>query len=300
MLMSVTPFRVSFAGGGTDRPSFYENFGHGCVYSAAVDKYIRVALQVPTFPTHDFVVRYYETERGSEVRHPMVAALFKDYGVKPPLELTVLSDVPARTGLGSSSAFAVGLVNVVSRHFGRKLTAGALAEEAFRVEAGLLGRPVGKQDHYASAFGWCHRFYFRRSGVEAVLTPPPESSKLLLLYTGVERDAAEQLSRPFDSRPLQKLRDLAEQRMQTPRLLRESWRLKRESCEVSTPMIDTLFRAALDAGATAGKLLGAGGGGFLLFYVPDAAARASVVAATGLKELPIRFNVEGSRVHDMP
>ncbi|MBV9471328.1 MAG: galactokinase [Solirubrobacterales bacterium] len=322
MIISRTPLRMSFAGGGTDLPAFAEQHG-GAVVSTAIDKWIRVVV------SHRFEgdvrVGYSETEIVSDanhVRHELVREAMRRAGIPRGVDVLTLADVPSRgTGLGSSSAVTVGLLNALYAFQGIAKPAMTLADEACQIEIEVLGKPIGRQDQYASAVGGCNLIEFLpgRGGVKVspLLTPPGTIERLhahlLLFYTGQPRGSDEILRAQGDAvsagdaaeRMIQ-MRDLAYElrdRLQTGdvesvgEILRRGWELKRSAAGVAgNDAIESAIAAAHDAGAVGGKLLGAGGGGFLLLFAPPDAQLRVRDALDQLREIPFRFAFQGTSI----
>lgn len=312
---------MSFAGGGTDIPAFYRQFG-GAVVSTAIDKYIYVTVNKKF---DDFVrVSYSKTEEvacSEQVEHPIVRATLQELGITGGIEITSVADIPSRgTGLGSSSSFTVGLLLALHAYKSRFVSPADLAEESCKVEIELCKEPIGKQDQYAAAFGGLNFIRFEPDGhvfVEPILCDNATlwrlQSSLVTFYTGKTRQAskilASQSKRSESDRSAQKLlhrmKALAHE-LRTElnggridslgEIMDEGWRLKREvQSEISTPEIDEWYRTAKCHGALGGKLLGAGGGGFLTFFAPPE-RHAAIEAALGLRRVPISLDRAGSRV----
>ena len=322
MIISRTPFRVSFFGGGTDYPDWYREHG-GAVLSTTIDKYCYISVRdLPPFFEHKFRLVYSFVENVkeiSELAHPAARGVLQHLGVTRGLEIHHDGDLPARSGVGSSSAFTVGLISAVRALDGRHISKDELAHEAIYVEHSVLREPVGAQDQISAAFGGFNHITFRQDGTYQVapLIMRPErlealQGHLMLLFTGLSRTAAEiaktqieNLSRrASELRALTEIVDRAIETLRSQcdlaefgRLLDEGWSLKRRlSDRVSTPDIDALYDTAIRAGAIGGKLLGAGGGGFLLLFVrPE--HRAKIRAALPkLIDVPFRFDTSGSRI----
>jgi len=322
LIVTRTPLRVSFAGGGTDFADYYER-EEGAVLSTAIDKYVYVTLK-----RHDALfgsairLNYSETEQVDsvrEIRNDIARACFELLAIEPPIYMSTVADIPASSGLGSSSAFCVGLLNALHAWRGEPVSAAQLAEEAAHVEIEVLGRPIGKQDQYAAAFGGFNLFRFLPGGgvsVEAQRFAPGARRRLLdhllLFWTGIERQAAsvlaEQRARIEERRAeLSELKQQARQLQQAlaegfdpeafGRLLDRGWQTKRQlASAISSARLDEWYERALRAGACGGKLCGAGGGGFFLFAVPPARQQAVRAELSELKELSIRAEPQGSRV----
>jgi D-glycero-alpha-D-manno-heptose-7-phosphate kinase len=322
MIISRTPLRVSFAGGGTDLPAFCDMHG-GAVVSTAIDKWIRVIVNQRF--EGDVRVGYSEIEivdDASGVRHELVREAMRRTGIPRGIDVLTLADVPSRgTGLGSSSAVTVGLLNALYAFQGIAKPALALAEEASAIEIEVLGKPIGRQDQYAAAVGGFNLIEFlpAQGGVKvSPLILPPGTLEglhrhLLLFFTGASRGSddilrgqSEAVSAGDTVETMSKMRDLAYRMRdclqagdiaQIGELLREGWDLKQTAAPGSTtPAIDDTIGRALDSGATGAKLLGAGGGGFLLLFVPPSAHAAVRDALDGLREIPFRFASHGTEI----
>jgi len=318
MIISKTPLRISFAGGGTDLESYYRT-GRGAVVSAAINKYIYVTVH-ERFDS-SLRVSYTKTEivdHADELKHEIVRACLEMAGIDNGIEITSIGEVPAGTGLGSSSALTVGLLNALYTYRGINLSARELLEKACEIEIGRLKQPIGKQDQAAAAFGGLNHFSFWADGsVERCrleLAPQDFSrleSCLTLFYTGLARSAGDilrdqQQDMERKRRAMDEMRDQADWlcgQLQSAgfgpyfgRLLRDGWERKRTlSGKIAGPEIDRLYQTGLDAGALGGKLLGAGGGGFLLFYCePD--RQDALRSALGLRQMPFRVARYGSRI----
>jgi len=320
MLISRTPLRISLGGGGTDLPSYYERYG-GFVLSAAIDKHVYIAVN-RTF-TDDYFLKYSQLERVSgpnEIRHPIMRAALELHPVGPSVEIASLADIPAGTGLGSSGAFTVGLLRALYAYKREHITPGDLAEEAARIEIEILRDPAGKQDHYIAAFGGITCFEFERDGTVHVspvsistATLHELEEHLLMFFTGYSREAsallAEQQRRTEtdDDAMVAALKKVQEvglrvrealesgETREFAALMHEHWLSKRERSEgMSNPAMDRWYEVALANGALGGKLVGAGGGGFLLFYADDPKALRQAMAGEGLAEVRFSFEFEGS------
>lgn len=323
MIISRTPFRVSFFGGGTDYPEWYSEHG-GAVLATTIDKYCYISVrELPPFFDHKFRVVYSIVENVQEIRqiqHPAVRGVLDWMKVEAGLEIHHDGDLPARSGLGSSSAFTVGLINSVHALQGHHVSKDALAGQAIHVEQEVLRERVGLQDQVSAAFGGFNHITVAQNGtysVRPIVLPRARiealQNHLLLVFTGIPRIAAEVAEsfvgnlkhRMADMKATQDMVDHAIEILSSPstdiiefgRLLRQAWGLKRSlSDRVSSSTIDSLFDAAIHAGAIGGKLLGAGGGGFMLLFVrPE--DHVQVRAALGkLISVPFRFEASGSRV----
>ncbi len=322
MIISRTPLRVSFFGGGSDLPSYYRRNG-GAVLSTAIDK----AVYVTVSKKFDDAVRvsYSRTEevaRAADVQHPLVREAMALVGIDGGVEITSIADIPARgTGLGSSSAFTTGLLNALHAHLGRPAGAERLAREACEVEIERCREPIGKQDQYAAAYGGFNFIRFHPDDtveVRKVICPAGLLDELqrhlLFFYTGTTRSASvllhEQsaaMARPGEqSNGAGKLAEMAETAYRhlcdgevaaLGPLLHEAWRIKRTmNSGVTNGTIDAAYDAARAAGADGGKLLGAGGGGFLMFMAPPERHEAIRGALSALRETPMRFAPQGSNI----
>ena len=320
MIITRTPYRISFFGGGTDYPAWYLRHG-GEVLSTTIDKYCHISCRhLPPFFEHKHRIVYsvIETVQDCEqIKHPAVRAILTQARPAEGLEIHHDGDLPARSGLGSSSSFTVGLLHALAALKGRYLSKEELARDALHVEQRLIGENVGSQDQVAAAFGGFNRVEFRRSG-EFDVTPVVLNRKrlehfqshLMLCFTGLSRIASEVARSTIDNledraRELVTMRGMVEDALrilQDPdrpfgALMHEGWRLKRAlSDRVSTPAIDRFYETARDAGATGGKLLGAGGGGFMLLFVAPERQANVRAALENLIHVPFGFEESGSRV----
>lgn len=320
MLISRTPLRISLGGGGTDLPSYYRRHG-GFVLSAAIDKHIYIAIN-QTF-TDDYFLKYSALERVAtpeEIHHPIIRAALELHPVGPSLEIVSVADIPAGTGLGSSGAFTVGLLRVLHALRRQHVTAGDLAEEAAHLEIDMLGDPAGKQDHYIAAFGGITCFEFAPEGTVHVsplslstATLHDLEEHLLMFFTGYSRGAAALLNdqrtrtEGEDAEMVEalklvealgkRIRDALEQgdTAAFASLMHEHWMSKRERSEgMSNQAMDRWYETARANGALGGKLVGAGGGGFLLFYAEDPKSLRRAMDSEGLTEVRFSFEFEGS------
>jgi D-glycero-alpha-D-manno-heptose-7-phosphate kinase len=319
MIISQTPYRVSFAGGGTDLPAFSRQ-EYGAVLSTTIDQHIYVTIHRRFEP--NIRVSYSRTEVAEaldEVRHEIVREAMRIMEVDEPLEITTIGDVPAGTGMGSSSSLTVGLLAALHGYRNQVAGARALAEQACRIEIDVLGKPIGRQDAYAAAFGGVNYLRFEPDGRVAVEPVPCRAEtiaelerRVLLLYTGQTRDANAILERQAEAtghclEALRDLRDLAGAMREAlsgagdldrfAELLHQGWEIKRSlGCGISNDRVDQWYAAARRAGAAGGKLLGAGGGGFLLLLAPPWRHRAIRDALGRPRELSFRIARHGSRI----
>jgi D-glycero-alpha-D-manno-heptose-7-phosphate kinase len=323
LILTRTPLRVSFAGGGTDIPDFYERES-GAVFSTAINRYIYVTVKRHG-PVFDESVRvaYSKSESVDDIgaiENDIARECLRFLEIDPPIYISTIGDLPASSGLGGSSSFAVGLLNALHAFRGERVSAGQLAEEASYIEMDVLNEPIGKQDQYAAAFGGLNLFSFKPGGSVAVEPQRLRNGELsrlfervMMFWTGHQRDSRSVLAEQKQNVPakleaLRRIRDDAYQlqgivsngRLETTevgRILDESWRLKRRLARsITNEQIDAWYKSATDAGAEGGKLLGAGGGGFLLFIVPPERRDAVRGALKGLVEVPISPEVHGSQV----
>ena len=322
MIISRTPLRVSFLGGGSDLPAYYRRQG-GLVISAAIEKYVYVTVS----RKFDDAVRvsYSRTEEvatAKEVQHPLVRESLQSLGITGGVEITSIADIPSKgSGLGSSSSFTVGLLNALHAHCGRHVAADQLAEESCNIELNRCGEPIGKQDQYAAAFGGFNIIHFHPDDsvtVRRILWSREQlaelQGRLMMFYTGITRSASVILKHQSEGMACDHERVRAMDRMVAsaqavlPDLLagkidalgealHESWELKKSLAQgISNPEIDAAYAVARAAGAVGGKILGAGGGGFLLFYVPLGYQVAVRSALNTLREIPFQFSRQGSSI----
>ncbi len=319
MIITQAPFRISFFGGGTDFPGFYEKNG-GQVLSTTIDKYCYLTVRhLPPFFEYSNYIAYSKIERVDhvdEIEHPAVRAAMKYLDMH---DLTVVydADLPARTGLGTSSSFAVGMLQAFYALKGKYADKKRLADDAIYVERVLCNESGGVQDQIAAAFGGLNKIMFSADGYEVHPVVVSDKNKtaldnnLMLFFTGISRYSftlqEEQVKNlEIKNRQLLKMKDLVDEAELAlvqgrvddfGRLLDVEWKLKREvNGKVSSPVIDGYYDRAMEAGALGGKLLGAGGGGFLLLYVPKEKQPAVRKALSGLLEIPFQFETGGAKV----
>ncbi|AFM26823.1 GHMP family kinase ATP-binding protein [Desulfomonile tiedjei] len=322
MIITRTPLRVSFCGGGTDLPSYYLH-RQGAVVSTSINKYVYITINplTPYFQNR-ILIKYSRTElvdSVDEIRHPIIREAMKITGVVDRVEITSMADIPAGTGLGSSSSYAVGLLHALHTYKGEYVSAAQLAAEACEIEIKRLGDPIGKQDQYIAAYGGiCH---IRFNTDESVFVDPvicPQATKLaleenlLMFYTGLTRRAGDILE-VQNSVTLSKMdvltrmRDLCDEALKVLQsgrslnrfgeILHEAWLNKRSVVDsISNDSINEFYEKARSAGAIGGKLLGAGGGGFLLFYVEKQNQDRVKQVLGNLQEMPFTFEPQGSKV----
>jgi D-glycero-alpha-D-manno-heptose-7-phosphate kinase len=321
MIITRTPFRVSFVGGGSDLPSFYTKHP-GCVVSVSINRHIYVSVH-KFFDGDQFHLKYSKVElanRVEEIQHPIVREAALVTGVRGGIELTSTADVPAGTGLGSSSSFAVGVLHALYAYQGIFVSKEKLASEASDIEISKLQEPIGKQDQYAAAFGGLSFIRFHSDGrvtVEPIVldraTMQHLEQNFLMFYLGGTRSSGSILREQngnmnnggrFElvirmTELAEHLRSLLWEKKydEFGSILDKAWQLKRSiaSC-ISNGRIDSIYDRAMKAGALGGKLLGAGGNGFMLLYCPSEKQKAVRSALPELKPFPFRFDMEGSRV----
>ncbi len=323
MIVSRTPFRVSFFGGGTDYPAWFKEHG-GAVLATTIDKYCYISVRVlPPFFSHRFRLVYSIVENVSEIseiQHPAVRAVLQWNGNKDGLEIHHDGDLPARSGLGSSSSFTVGLINAVKALEGRLVSKEELARDAIHIEQCVLREPVGSQDQISAAFGGFNRIAFSPDGsfdLQPIILPRERQDQLqghlMLFFSGISRfssDVAKTKIENMNNRAceLKAIYEMVDQAIAILRnpatsiedfgaLLHEAWLLKKRlSDRVSTQFIDNMYDTARRAGAIGGKILGAGGGGFLLLFVAPEHQEAVRDALKELIHVPFRLENAGSRI----
>ena len=323
MIITRSPLRITLGGGGTDLPSYYREHG-GFLISAAIDKYVYVTVMRPFVP--GIFLKYSKLEHTSavdEVQHPIIREAIRMLEFKTPqLEITTLADIPAGTGLGSSGSFTTALLRALYAHRRRLIQPHELAQLACEIEINRLNEPIGKQDQYIAAYGGVTCFEFNAD--ESVTARPLRASmdtlydledNLLLFFTGFARSAGsilkDQNTRTQQSDPqmMQNLHYVKELGLRSQQLLEagktaafgellhEHWEhKKRRSGGMSNPQIDEWYELGMRNGAIGGKLVGAGGGGFLMFYAQDRARLRRTMVQAGLEEVRFRFDFEGTKV----
>lgn len=321
MIITRAPFRVSFFGGGSDMPYFYEKYG-GCVLCTSINKYLYIAIH-PFFDTTRIQLKYSKSENvelAEEIDHKIFRKVLMKYALKG-VELTSTADIPSGTGLGSSSTFTVALLNAVYCYLGKYRSKQILASEATEIEIKDLLSPIGKQDQYASAFGGLNFIEFHKNGVVNVEPIVVENqklkdleSRLMLFYLNTTRDTnsilMKQTSKVKDNPEKEQI--LLEQTQLTRevrnmlekgnindfgKMLDHGWKLKRSLMDgISNKSIDEIYEKGLAAGAEGGKLLGAGGGGFMLFYCLPEKQKQLIQSLQLLKHVPFNFDNTGAQV----
>lgn len=327
LIISKTPVRISFFGGGTDYPDYFLEHS-GAVLGTTIDRFVNISVMTfeSAFFDHKIRVAYSRTElvkMVNEIEHPSVRECLKHRGVDGNLEVNVFSDLPARTGLGSSSSFTVGLLNALSALEGKKAAKQKLAEEACFVEQNLIHENVGSQDQFHAAFGGFNIIEFKATHIHArPLVFSREKREflqdhLLVFYTGITRHASEivkeqientrkKLNYPFlkrmhamvyEAEEIMTSLNKEEMLAAFGKLLHEGWELKKKlSSKISSSKVDEAYDAALRAGAYGGKLCGAGSGGFVAFVVPKEKRAHVREALKGLQEVSFCFENEGSSI----
>jgi len=323
MIIARSPLRITLGGGGTDLPSYYEKFG-GFLIAAAIDKYVYITLHDTFVP--DLIVKYSELERvpdATQLKHPIIREAFAEVGLDGRgLELTSMADIPAGTGLGSSSSFTTALLKALHAHKKNLVHPNELATQACYIELIRLKEPIGKQDQYIAAYGGITCFNFLQDGsVEAWPLKISDQTRhnlednLLLFFTGYSRSASAILkeqdvkSKSDDKSMIENLHFVKDLGLQSQaalesgnlhefaRLMDVHWqRKKQRSGGMSNPKINEWYDLALASGALGGKLIGAGGGGFLMFYAEDKAKLRHAMRQNGLKEVRFRFDFEGTKL----
>jgi D-glycero-alpha-D-manno-heptose-7-phosphate kinase len=323
MIIARSPLRISLGGGGTDVPSYYQEHD-GFLLAAAIDRYVYVTVMRPF--TQGIYLKYSEIEHVksvTEVKHPIMREVLAELKLKTPqIEITTLADIPSGTGLGSSGSFTTALIKALYAHYRKNIHPSQLAELACRIEIENLGEPIGKQDQYIAAYGGITEFNFLKDGSVtsaplnlSVQTVHDLEDNLLLFFTGISRSAGSILtdqvekSKVKDSKMVDNLhftKDLGYRSKEAllnnetrkfGELMHEHWEHKKaRSSGMTSDFIDNAYNQALRSGAVGGKLVGAGGGGFLMFYANDKEMLRSKMAELGLEEVRFKFDFEGTKV----
>jgi len=318
--ISKTPLRISFVGGGSDLSVYYENVGEGRVISTSIDKFIYITVH----KRYDDLIRasYSKTElldNIDDIKHELIRESLKFMNVKKGVEVTSISDLTAHgTGLGSSSAYTVGVLNAIARYKKINYSRFNLANDACLIEIDKCNQPIGKQDQFASVFGGLNEIVFTKKSVDVIPINIKTdalaelSNNLLLFDTGIKRKSSTILKnqkKSYEFKDFKKTSSLVAlvpefKKVLTSgsiddagRILHESWAIKRSIVKgITSDEIDNCYKTAINAGALGGKLCGAGGGGFLMFYVKDNCKEAVRKSLTGLKELDFNFDYEGAKI----
>jgi len=323
MIITRSPLRISLGGGGTDLPSYYREHS-GFLIAAAIDKYVYITLHQTFVP--ELIIKYSKLERVltvDEVEHPIIREALRMVGIETPsLEITSMADIPAGTGLGSSGSFTTALLKAFHAHKKNLVHPAELAEQACQIELEKLGAPIGKQDQYIAAFGGITCFKFLPDGrVQASPLKISEETlfnledNLLLFFTGYSRSASKILQEQDDKSTqsdkamvenLHFVKNLGQQSQtalqsdnldEFARLMDVHWQRKKErSRSMSNQDINAWYDFAMANGALGGKIIGAGGGGFLMFYAKDKARLRHAMREQGLREVRFRFDFEGTRI----
>ena len=323
MIISKTPFRISFFGGGTDYPSWVKRYG-GKVISTSIDKYCYISIRnLPPFFDHTHRIVYSAIEnvkKISEIKHPAVNAILTKFKIDKGIEIHHDGDLPARSGLGSSSSFCVGLINALYAMNGQAVSPQILADEAIYTEQVALNEMVGLQDQIATAFGGFNKIIFLKDSsysVEPIIIENDRkknlNDNLLLFFTGFSRTASE-IAKVQDKnleKNISNLKTMSQMTLEAEsilntsnrnlndfgRLLHEGWLLKKTlSSSITNKKIDDIYNAAISAGAEGGKVLGAGGGGFMVFYASKEYHSAIKKALNKLVHVPFKFENDGSKI----
>ncbi len=319
MIISQTPLRISFAGGGTDLKEYYRQ-DDGWVISSAIDKYVFVIVN-DRFD-NDIYINYSQKERVSrvdDIRHDLVRETMKKVGVEKGVEITTLADIPSEgSGLGSSSSVTVGLLKALYSYKGISIDAERLAREAAEIEIDILGKPIGKQDQYIAAYGGLRFFEFCKDDTVRVNKIELENGEkrafganVLLFYTGITRKA-DDILRTQQKQTKAKREILAKMKYQAAairemiairqfdhvgKILHEAWEFKKSLVDsISIPEIDRMYELARGAGAIGGKICGAGGGGFLMLYCPRERQNELRAAMKNYREFPFFLEKSGSKI----
>jgi len=327
MIISKTPVRVSFFGGGTDYPDYYKVYG-GCVLSTSIDKYIFITVRkTNAFSDFKYRISYSKLQacqEVAEIEHPVVRAAIQFLNIPYGLEINIISDLPARTGIGSSSTFTVGLLHALYALMGKMVSKKQLAMEAIYLEQELLQERVGVQDQLAAAYGSFNHMIFTENSLQVnpvVVSKERKAlleSNIMMFYTGLSRYASvileEQVKKTQDkviNTELQDIKDMVDEGLSIVcngerniddfgRLLHKGWMKKKKlSSAISNNFLDEIYEKAMNAGAIGGKLLGAGGGGFFIFYVPPAKQAAVRNVLADLSEVDFAFENDGTRIIHM-
>ena len=322
MIISRTPFRISFVGGGTDIPDFYQRHP-GAVVSATINKFMYVSLN-DFFEVDKIRAKYSITETVNnvdELKHPILKEVFRNYGIKSGIEIASLADIPGGTGMGSSSSFTVGVIHALRRKLGLPEDKEILAFEACHIEIEKLNEPIGRQDQYAASYGGFNHFIFNPHDVVERIPLNQDlqfitelEQNLLLFYTGLSRSASQVLMQQKKAilENENKFQDLLMiQALTLPflnafkkkdikamgQIIHENWLLKKNlTNSISDTFIDEAYNAALTLGAWGGKLLGAGGGGFFLIFAPPELHQKIIQRLSGFKRIFFKFEGKGSTI----
>ena len=323
MIISRTPFRISFFGGGTDYPVWYRDHG-GRVISTSIDKYCYVTLrELPPFFKYNHLLRYFEREEVNsikDIKHPSIRECLRFLNMTKNIELVHHADLPAQSGLGSSSTFTVGLLMAGYALNGKMITKNQLAQDAIEVEQRRIGEAVGSQDQTAAAFGGFNRIDFggyREVDVTPLTISTDKVKKLqdhlMLFFTGFSRNASDIAKKQIEitnskTKELDFMVELCKEAenllvssengfLEWGELLNEQWKIKKSLTNlISSSKIDNMYDKGIKSGALGGKLLGAGGGGFILFFVPPEKQKQLKSKLSEILHVPFRFDFSGSQI----
>jgi D-glycero-alpha-D-manno-heptose-7-phosphate kinase len=323
MIIARSPLRISLGGGGTDVPSYYQEHD-GFLLAAAIDRYVYVTVMRPF--TEGIYLKYSEIEQVAQVaniKHPIIREVLAEFQLNTPqIEITTLADIPSGTGLGSSGSFTTALIKALYAHYRKNIHPEQLAEMACKIEIEKLGEPIGKQDQYIAAYGGITEFNFHKDGSVtstplnlSVQTVHDLEDNLLLFFTGISRSAGSILkdqvdkSKANDSKMVENLHFTKDLGLRSKaalvngdtkkfgELMHEHWEHKKaRSSGMTSDFIDIAYAQAIKAGAVGGKLVGAGGGGFLMFYANDKEMLRRKMSELGLEEVRFQFDFEGTKV----
>ena len=323
MIIARSPLRISLGGGGTDVPSYYQEH-EGFLIAAAIDRYVYVSVMRPF--TEGIYLKYSEIEQVKSVmnvKHPIMREVLAELNLKTPqIEITTLADIPSGTGLGSSGSFTTALIKSLYSHYRKNIHPQQLAELACEIEIEKLGEPIGKQDQYIAAYGGISEFTFHKDGTVSssplnlsMQTVHDLEDNLVLFFTGISRSASSILKDQVDKSKaknssminnLHFTKDLGYRSKEAllkddtykfGELMHEHWEHKKSrSNGMTNEFIDTAYNEALHSGAVGGKLVGAGGGGFLMFYANDKERLRYKMAELGLEEVRFQFDFDGTKV----
>ena len=320
MIISKSPLRISLGGGGTDLPSYYKMNG-GRLIAAAIDKHVYITI-AETF-NKKFILKYSKLETTTninQIQHPIFKEALKQFNIKKPLNIASHADIPAGTGLGSSGSFTVALLGALSKYNNEKISKNNIAHKASEIEINKLKEPVGKQDQYMASFGGVNELIFSKSGKVIVKKFKIKNLKkfkknLAIFFTGYTRNASKILSsqnkktKLMDLKMIKNLDEVKEIGINSKMVLENGnfkeygeilnyhWNLKKKrSLKMSNKKINYLYDYALDNGAIGGKLIGAGGGGFFMFYSENTNHLTEKIKRKGLLELKFNFDHEGLKI----
>ena len=316
-----TPIRITFTGGGTDFPQFFKKNGLGAVVSATINKYIYITV-ARNFYSNEYRISYSKTENAirniDDIQHPTVREALRLLDIRGGIQIISITEIPSKgTGLGSSSSFLVGLLLALHTWLGEYVTPKQLAEEAYKIEREILKEPGGMQDQYMAAFGGINLLKFTPEDVEIIRLPINQTarkeleSNLIMFYTGRERNSSSIHIKQINEvdNHFEKYRKMVKIALDTAksitefniielgRLLKENWELKKTLSDgISDSEIDRMYEIGLKAGALGGKLMGAGGGGFMLFLIPKDKRQKIIEALSDYRVEPFAFEPFGARV----